>query len=210
MSVTQGIVRGTNRRRDLPRIRKNNRRYKGNSKCAAHILLTIKYFGLYSDELHTGILMTGVRFPVRARDFSLLHSIETGYSAHPASYPMVTEWTLSPGSKTDDSHSSTDKIKKKWSHTFTYPYVFVSREQGRLSPYLCFHRIRKKTEIVTNMVNTNLTFVLIILKSVPYKPLQLILNCSQAITRVNADFPFNVSGTVSLHCRRQIFKSYFF
>jgi hypothetical protein len=32
----------------------------------------------------------GVRFPAGARDFSLLHSVETGSDAHPASYPMGT------------------------------------------------------------------------------------------------------------------------
>jgi hypothetical protein len=34
--------------------------------------------------------MTGVRFPTGERDFSLLHSVQTGSGAHPASYPMGT------------------------------------------------------------------------------------------------------------------------
>jgi hypothetical protein len=34
--------------------------------------------------------MTGVQFPTRARDFSLLHSVQTGSAAHTASYPMGT------------------------------------------------------------------------------------------------------------------------
>jgi hypothetical protein len=33
---------------------------------------------------------TGFRFPARARDFSLFHSVQTGSVAHPASYPMGT------------------------------------------------------------------------------------------------------------------------
>jgi hypothetical protein len=32
----------------------------------------------------------GVRFPTWARHFSLLHSVQTGSGAHPASYPMGT------------------------------------------------------------------------------------------------------------------------
>jgi hypothetical protein len=32
----------------------------------------------------------GVRFPAGASDFSLLHSVQTGPGAHPASYPMGT------------------------------------------------------------------------------------------------------------------------
>jgi hypothetical protein len=30
----------------------------------------------------------GVRFPARARDFPLLHSVQTGSGAHPSSYPI--------------------------------------------------------------------------------------------------------------------------
>jgi hypothetical protein len=32
----------------------------------------------------------GVRFPTVARDFSLLHGIQTGYGAHAVPYPMGT------------------------------------------------------------------------------------------------------------------------
>jgi hypothetical protein len=31
------------------------------------------------------------RFPAEARDFSLLHGVQTGSEAYPASYPMITE-----------------------------------------------------------------------------------------------------------------------
>jgi hypothetical protein len=40
----------------------------------------------------------GVRFPAGARDFSLLHSVQNGSGAHPASYPVVPE-ALSRGGK---------------------------------------------------------------------------------------------------------------
>jgi hypothetical protein len=40
--------------------------------------------------------MTGVRFPAEARDFSLLHSVQTGYEADPTVYPMGTEGSF-PG-----------------------------------------------------------------------------------------------------------------
>jgi hypothetical protein len=39
----------------------------------------------------------GVRFPVRARDFSLHHIVQTGSGAHPASYPMVTAGSFPRG-----------------------------------------------------------------------------------------------------------------
>lgn len=32
--------------------------------------------------------MTGVQFPARSRDFSLLHSVQTGSQANPTSYSM--------------------------------------------------------------------------------------------------------------------------
>jgi hypothetical protein len=32
----------------------------------------------------------GVRFPARARNISLFHSVQTGFGAHPAFYPVVT------------------------------------------------------------------------------------------------------------------------
>jgi hypothetical protein len=34
---------------------------------------------------------TGVRFPLGARDFSVLQSVQTGSGLHSASYPMGTE-----------------------------------------------------------------------------------------------------------------------
>jgi hypothetical protein len=33
---------------------------------------------------------TGIRFPAGARDFSVLHSVQTGSGAHPSSYPIST------------------------------------------------------------------------------------------------------------------------
>jgi hypothetical protein len=39
----------------------------------------------------------GVQFPTGAREFSLLHNIETGSGAHPASYPMGTGNSLPVG-----------------------------------------------------------------------------------------------------------------
>jgi hypothetical protein len=42
-------------------------------------------------------LETGVRFPVGARNFSPLHSFQTGSGAYPASYPMGTGASFSWG-----------------------------------------------------------------------------------------------------------------
>jgi hypothetical protein len=57
----------------------------------------------------------GVQFPVGARDFSLLHSVQTNAGAHPASYPMRIG-TVSPGIKwplceADHSPPSSSKVK---------------------------------------------------------------------------------------------------
>jgi hypothetical protein len=41
--------------------------------------------------------MFGVRFPVRAGNFSLRHYVQTGSGAHPASYPMGTEGSFHGG-----------------------------------------------------------------------------------------------------------------
>jgi hypothetical protein len=38
----------------------------------------------------TGYGLDGFRFPVETRDFSLLHSVETGSGAHQPSFPMDT------------------------------------------------------------------------------------------------------------------------
>jgi hypothetical protein len=43
--------------------------------------------------------MAKLRFPAAARDFSLLHGVQTGSEAHPASYPMGAGGSF-PGSKT--------------------------------------------------------------------------------------------------------------
>jgi hypothetical protein len=40
----------------------------------------------------------GAQFPARERDYSLLHSVQTGSGVHPASYPMDTG-ALYPGVK---------------------------------------------------------------------------------------------------------------
>jgi hypothetical protein len=39
--------------------------------------------------------MIGVPFPEGARNLSLLHRVQTGYGAHPASYPMGTGGSFS-------------------------------------------------------------------------------------------------------------------
>jgi hypothetical protein len=41
----------------------------------------------------------GIQFPAGARDFSPLHAVHSGSGAHPASYPMGTVGSLSPGVK---------------------------------------------------------------------------------------------------------------
>jgi hypothetical protein len=73
--------------------------------CPAHTLVTIltelslkiifillNEYGIIAQLAHrraTG-WTAGFRFPAGARDLSLLHSVNTGPGAHPASYPMGT------------------------------------------------------------------------------------------------------------------------
>jgi hypothetical protein len=54
--------------------------------------------------------MAEVRFPIRARDFSLLHNVPTGSEAHAVSYPMGTADYIS-GSEADHTHPSSAEDK---------------------------------------------------------------------------------------------------
>jgi hypothetical protein len=57
----------------------------------------------------------GVRFSAKARDFSLLHSVQTVSGAHPSSYPMgigcFPPGIFSSGLEADHSHPSIDEVK---------------------------------------------------------------------------------------------------
>jgi hypothetical protein len=55
---------------------------------------------------------------------SLLHVIQTGYGAHPASIQWVLE-ALSLGVKWPGPPTSI-KVKKTWVYTSTPPYVFIA------------------------------------------------------------------------------------
>ena len=65
-----------------------------------------------------------VRIPVVAKNFSLLHNVQTGPEAHPASYAMGTGFF--PGarrleSKVHHSPPYNAEIKNEWSHISTLP-----------------------------------------------------------------------------------------
>jgi hypothetical protein len=47
-----------------------------------------KYIGT---DLSPNIWTAGIRLPVGAKDISLLHSVQTGFGAHPASYAVSTK-----------------------------------------------------------------------------------------------------------------------
>jgi hypothetical protein len=64
------------------------------------------------------------------QEFSLLHSIQTGSGAHPASYPISTG-DLSPGVKlqgreADHSPLTSVEVKKMWIYTSTPSYAFMA------------------------------------------------------------------------------------
>jgi hypothetical protein len=65
-----------------------------------------------------------VRFSTEARDLSLLHSVQTGSGAHPASMARtLTPGLKLPGLEADNSPPSSAEI---WSYTSTPPYVFMA------------------------------------------------------------------------------------
>jgi hypothetical protein len=74
-------------------------------------------------------LGVGVRVPVRA-SFSLLHVVQIGSGAHPASYLMVAG-ALSPevkrlGREADHSPPTSAEVKNTWIYTSTPPYAFMA------------------------------------------------------------------------------------
>jgi hypothetical protein len=64
------------------------------------------------------------------QEFSLLHVVQTGSGAHPASYPMGTGGSF-PGVKrqgreADHSPSTSAEVKEMWIYTSTPLYVFMA------------------------------------------------------------------------------------
>jgi hypothetical protein len=75
------------------------------------------------------LIFFGVRFPARARDFSLLHSVQTGYE--PKKPPI--QWVAGPLSRgvkrpwREADHSPPSSIKVKNSGAIPpLPYVFMA------------------------------------------------------------------------------------
>jgi hypothetical protein len=70
-----------------------------------------------------------IRF-LAGQDFSLLHNVQTGSGAHPASYPMsagaISARVKRPGLKDDPSPPSSAEVKKMWIYISTPPYVFMA------------------------------------------------------------------------------------
>jgi hypothetical protein len=60
----------------------------------------------------------GVHFQAGARDFSLLHNVQTGSEAHPATYPVCTRNSSSEVKlqrhEADQSPSPSPKVKDGW------------------------------------------------------------------------------------------------
>jgi hypothetical protein len=73
----------------------------------------------------------GVRFPARARDISLLHSVHTSSEAHPASYPVGTGGSFTgvkrPGREADHSpQSSVARSTVLELYLYQPPHVFIA------------------------------------------------------------------------------------
>jgi hypothetical protein len=70
--------------------------------------------------------------PGRGQEFSLLHVIQTGSGAHPASYPMGTGGSFpgrevkQQGCEADHSPPASAEVRKTWIYTSTPPYAFMA------------------------------------------------------------------------------------
>jgi hypothetical protein len=78
----------------------------------------------------------GAQFPSGARDFSLLHSVESSSCTQPASYPIHNS-VLSPGikwsgRKARDSLPSAAEVKNGWRYTSTHAYIFLMQQMFAL------------------------------------------------------------------------------
>jgi hypothetical protein len=66
-----------------------------------------------------------VRFPAGAGNFSVLHHVQTGSGAHPASFPMGTGVSFlglkRPEREADRSPPSSADVKNAWRYTSTLP-----------------------------------------------------------------------------------------
>jgi hypothetical protein len=64
------------------------------------------------------------------QDFSPLHVIQTGYGAHPATYPMDNRDSFPgvkrPGREAEHSVPTTAEVKKMWIYTPTPSYAFMA------------------------------------------------------------------------------------
>jgi hypothetical protein len=72
----------------------------------------------------------GVRVPVWARIFALLHVVQTSSGVRRTSYPMVTGCCFPgvkrPGLEADHSPLTNDVVKKTWAYISTPPYAYMA------------------------------------------------------------------------------------
>jgi hypothetical protein len=69
--------------------------------------------------------MAGVRPPAEARNFSLLHGMQTGSEDHVASYPIFLPGVKRPELESDHSPLCSAEVKNAWSCTSTTPYLIT-------------------------------------------------------------------------------------
>jgi hypothetical protein len=72
----------------------------------------------------------GIRFPVRARCFSLLHNVQAKLKAHQVFYPTGNRESFSmikrPGRKANHLSPSRSEVRNAWPYTSAPPYVFMA------------------------------------------------------------------------------------
>jgi hypothetical protein len=93
-----------------------------------YFLLELRYLSRLCEVL--GGCTSGVRFPVGARDFSLLQNFQTDSGSHQDSYPMGTGRSFHKikrsAREADHSPPYNAEVNNGWSYDSTPLYIFIA------------------------------------------------------------------------------------
>jgi hypothetical protein len=96
----------------------------------------ISHSYILTGNLRTGRLCIVIRYPGRARDFSLFNIVQTRSVAHPESYPMCIAKSFlrvkAAGMRSWKPTPYSAEVNKEWSCTITPPYVFMAWSETTL------------------------------------------------------------------------------